>query len=191
MGWVVQRQYLVFDHGCHAEDQQSPVFATQSSYAIRIRTTDTGGLYFEKPFTISITAGAVVFTDWATAAGLTGADATLTATPFNDGIENLLKCAFNMNAGGPDVSVLTAGLPQIAVDSSGSEPVLRVAFLRRKGSGLIYTAQRFSSLVGFVAMTGTPVVTPIDPQWERVSVEETFAPAIGSSAFARVRVRLP
>ena len=181
--------------GAALKINSSPVFATKSSYAIRIRTTDSGGLFFEKPFTITITMAAVVFTDWATAAGLTGANAALTATPFNDGVENILKYAFNMNASGPDVSVLTpggnAGLPQISVDTSGAVPVLRVAFLRRKGSGLIYTPQRSNSLGSFVGMAGTQTVTSINAQWERVTVEEPAPPATAPSAFARVQVSLP
>ena len=133
--------------------------------------------------------------DWATAAGLSGPDSAPTAIPFNDGVENLLKYAFNMNAGGPDVRVLSAGgssgLPQITVDSSGAEPVLKVAFLRRKGSGLTYTPQRSDTLGDFTAMTGTPTVTSIDAQWERVSVEEPALPATAPRAFARVQVTLP
>jgi hypothetical protein len=128
-------------------------------------------------------------------AGLSGSTAALNATPFNDGVENLLKYAFNMNAAGPDVSVLasggSSGLPQIAMDSSGAEPVLRVAFLRRKGSGLIYTPQRSDTLGNFQSMTGTQTVTSIDAQWERVSVEEPAPPATAPSAFARVQVSLP
>jgi hypothetical protein len=128
-------------------------------------------------------------------AGLSGSTAALNATPFNDGVENLLKYAFNMNAAGPDVSVLasggSSGLPQIAMDSSGAEPVLRVAFLRRKGSGLIYTPQRSDTLGNFQSMTGTQTVTSIDSQWERVSVEEPAPPATAPSAFARVQVSLP
>jgi hypothetical protein len=100
-----------------------------------------------------------------------------------------------MNAAGPDVSVLTtggaSGLPQITVDTSGVEPVLKVAFLRRKGSGLIYTPQRSTTLFDFVAMTGTQTVTSIDAQWERVTVQETAPPTTTSSSFARVEVRLP
>ena len=74
---------------------------------------------------------------------------------------------------------------------SGAQPVLRVTFLRRKGSGLVYTAQRSSTVGSFVAMTGSPTVTSIDSQWERVTVEEAFASATSSSAFARVQVSLP
>ena len=128
-------------------------------------------------------------------AGLSGSAAALDATPFNDGVPNLLKYAFNMNAAGPDVSVLTSsgssGLPQITVDSSGAEPVLKVAFLRRKGSGLIYTPQRSDTLGIFFAMTGNQTVTSIDTQWERVIVEDSAPPATLSSAFARVEVSLP
>ena len=170
------------------------VIATQSSYSIRIRSTDLDGLSFEKNFTITIIAG-LVFTDWIASSGLNGVDAAPTATPFNDGVENLLKYAFNMNAAGPDVSVLassgSSGLPQITVDSSGAEPVLKVAFLRRKGSGLIYTPQRSDTLGSFVPMTETQTVTSIDAQWERVTVQEPAPPATAPSAFVRVQVSLP
>ena len=137
----------------------------------------------------------IAFTDWATSAGLLAENAAPTATPYQDGIGNLLKYAFNMNGGGPDVSVLvtsgTAGLPRITLDSSGAQRVLCVEFLRRKGSGLIYTPQRSNSLSGFVAMTGAEVVTAIDAQWERVTVKEPAPYSTNSSLFARVQVTLP
>ncbi|MCW1924498.1 hypothetical protein OKA05_18170 [Luteolibacter arcticus] len=141
----------------------------------------------------------IALNNWATTAGLSGEDAEPDATPFDDGVPNLLKFAFNMNAAGPDSSVLGAGgnsgLPQITIDQSDPEapPVLKVEFLRRKGSGLIYTPQRSDTLDGFVSMTGTQVITRIDDQWERVSVEETTPPTTttATSGFARVQVTLP
>lgn len=136
-----------------------------------------------------------VFNTWAGGAGLSEEQAAVDAVPFNDGVPNLLKYAFNMNAGGPDVSVLTpggtSGLPQIAVDRNGAEPVLCVEFLRRKGSGLIYTPQRSDTLDGFVPMTGKITVTSIDAQWERVSIEETVPPNPAPNGFARIQVSLP
>ena len=103
--------------------------------------------------------------------------------------------AFNMNAAGPDVSVLVAGgisgLPQISLDSSMGEPVLQVTFLRRKGSGLVYTPQCSTTSGDFVAMSGTLTVTAIDAQWERVTVREPAPPAIAPHTFARVQVTLP
>jgi|GEM_PF-2091904 len=39
---------------------------------------------------------------------LIGDDALPEAIPFDDGVENLLKYAFNMNLGGADVSVVVA-----------------------------------------------------------------------------------
>ena len=81
-----------------------------------------------------------------------------TAIPFDDGVENVLKYAFNMNAAGPDVGVLategTVGLPLVTVDESGITPVLKVEYLRRKGSGLIYVTERATNLDDFAPMTG-------------------------------------
>ena len=140
-------------------------------------------------------SAAVALSNWATSAGLTGPNAAPTATPFNDGVPNLLKYAFNMNAAGADVRVLaaggSAGLPQITVDQSGPKPALRVTFLRRKGSGLIYTPQRSAALDTFVSMTGAETVTAINDQWEQVTVTETNPLPTATTSFARVRVAIP
>jgi hypothetical protein len=151
----------------------------------------------ESPFIINLTGtgatSGAIFNDWCDASGLFGAYAAPDATPFDDGVENILKYAFNMNAGGPDVGVLapggSSGLPKVSLNQSGQQPVLRVEFLRRKGSGLIYTPQRSTTIGGFVSMTGTQTVTPIDSNWERVVVEETTP--LTTQSFARVAVGLP
>ena len=160
---------------------------------LRISSNDPKGDFIFELAGTNI-APAQIFASWSAAAGLTGSESSPTATPFNDGVPNLLKYAFNMNATGPDVSVLatggSSGLPKIMVDSSGAEPILRVEFLRRKGSGLIYTPQRSTTLGTFTAMIGTPNVSSINSQWERVSVVET-APPSGATSFARVQVSLP
>jgi hypothetical protein len=172
-----------------------PIMIGLRSVTLEIETNDADESLFEIQLAGLGTLPAAALSSWTIAAGLSGENAAPDATPFNDGIENLLKYAFNMNAAGPDVRVLAtggaAGLPQIAVDSSGAEPVLKVTFLRRKGSGLIYTPQRSDTLGNFEAMTGTQTVTSIDSQWERVSVEEPAPPATTPSAFARVQVALP
>jgi len=172
----------------------TPIFTTKSSYAIRLRATDPGGLFYEKAVSINI-VDVMEFPDWASSFSLIEGDAEPSATPFNDGIENLLKYAFNMNATGSDVRVLmvggNVGLPMIALDSSGPQPVLRVEFLRRRGSGLIYIPQRSNTLGDFVAMTGNPTVTVIDAEWERVSVEEPASPMTAPRVFVRVEVSLP
>jgi hypothetical protein len=154
---------------------------------VTIRSSQAGNASFAaaNPETRSFTVASsgVLLSNWASSSGLSGPNTAPTATPFN------------MNAAGPDVRVLTSsgssGLPQITVDSSGAEPVLKVAFLRRKGSGLIYTPQCSDTLGDFVAMTGTQTVTSIDYQWERVTVIEPAPPATAPRAFARVSVGLP
>lgn len=69
--------------------------------------------------------------------------------------------------------------------------MLRVAFLRRKGSGLIYTPQRSAALDTFVSMTGAETVTAINDQWEQVTVTETNPLPTATTSFARVRVMIP
>ena len=132
---------------------------------------------------------------WASSQGLSGGNAAMTARPYGDGVENTLKYAFNMKGNGPDVSVLapngSSGLPLITLDKSGPQPLLSVEFLRRKGSGLTYTPQRSTTLGGFTTMTGTPVVTPINDQWERVKIQEPALQTTTPKGFARVLVTLP
>ena len=129
------------------------------------------------------------------AAGITGTAAAPLATPFGDGVPNLLKFAFNMGLAGPNTSRLTpgsgtSGLPVFALTGSPAT-VLRVEFLRRRNSGLIYLPQRSNSLGSFTPMTGTPVVTQLDNDWERVVIEEPAGSPAPSSCFSRVAVALP
>jgi sugar lactone lactonase YvrE len=173
------------------------VFLTGASGTVTVRATEPGDASFaaappqDRSFTVANSD--VLLTKWATSAGLSGASVSPTATPFNDGVNNLLKYAFNMNASGPDMRVMTesgvAGLPQVILDTSGAQPKLKVQFLRRKNSGLNYTPQRSSNLGGFVAMSGIQTVESIDSQWDRVSTVESFGPSTRS--FARVQVSLP
>jgi uncharacterized delta-60 repeat protein len=132
---------------------------------------------------------------WAAAAGLSGNDAEPDAAPFGDGVPNLLKYAFNMNGSRSDVSVLIAGtgesgLPIIDTPTSGT---FRFEFLRRVGSGLIYTPEMSGGLhsSSWQPLTDTPTVIPINSEWERVIYEEPYNPVITPQLFGRVQVNLP
>jgi len=56
-----------------------------------------------------------VYEDAAADAGLIGDDSLPLAIPFADGVENLIKYAFNLDLSGPDSRVMTvdgdAGIP--------------------------------------------------------------------------------
>jgi Concanavalin A-like lectin/glucanases superfamily len=134
-----------------------------------------------------------LYQNWATAAGLTGVQAPPSAAPHLDGVPNLLKYAFNLNAGIADIRTITpggtAGLPNSTLTGPTTAPVLRFEFLRRKGSGLIYTPQKNTGLSGtWLPLADTPTVTNLDATWERVVYEE---PVTGGRWFARVEVALP
>ncbi len=139
-------------------------------------------------------------------AGLIGDDAGPTATPHHDGVPNLLKYSFNLNPAGPDTRRLEAGtgiagLPAVTLEEAqgGEEtpPVLRIEYLRRRNSGLIYIAEFSATLSAngegsWSPATATPAVVPIDAEWERVVVRDEI-PVTGPvpRRFARVRVELP
>ncbi len=130
-------------------------------------------------------------------AGLSSEDTLPSAVPFDDGVPNLLKYAFNMDLSMADPSTMTlggtSGLPghEIRTGSEG-ETIFHVEFVRRRGSGLIYTPKKSESPDNdsFVPMTGTVTVTPIDDQWERVSIDEICAPGT-PRCFSHVEVTLP
>jgi hypothetical protein len=138
----------------------------------------------ESPFNFSIQGTGYTVTEaaaatWAESNGQSGANAAPTATPFNDGVPNLLKYAFNMPLTGPNVNGLTpgsgsSGLPAITVPSTGGPPAsIRVEFIRRRNSGLIYTPEY-----------------SID-NWERVVVLQPLSLPLPTDAFSRVSVTAP
>ncbi|WP_294222193.1 tandem-95 repeat protein [Prosthecobacter sp.] len=175
----------------------------------------TAGLHFatlsfttndadENPFNFSIQGAAYSSTTeaeaatWAESHGLSGADAAPTAEPFADGVPNLLKYAFNMPLTGPNVSGLapgtgTSGLPAVTVPgTSGPPDAIRVEFIRRRNSGLIYTPlYSVNGLGNFIPMTAPETVTTIDANWERVVVNQPLGLPLPTTTFSRVSVTAP
>ncbi len=150
------------------------------------------------PFNFTLTATATspsaALSDWAAAAGLFGVNALPEATPYNDGVSNLLKYAFNIPMGGPNSgnpATSSGGMPKVTSPGAGTSGLLRVEFFRRRNSPVIYTPKRSHSPGSFVPMTGTPVVTVIDADWERVVVEEPVGTPAPSNLFVVVSVTLP
>jgi hypothetical protein len=162
--------------------------------SITLTVTDDQGAGDSTIFTVSIVDLNLAYAD----AGLTGADAEPDAEPFSDGVSNLVKYAFNMNLGGPDSGTLTpgtgtSGLPTYALDSSGSTTVVRVQYIRRSGSGLVYTPLKSGDLQSgtFEPMNGTETSETLGGGFERVTVVAPCDPATEPSCFWRVRVTLP
>jgi hypothetical protein len=120
------------------------------------------------------------------------------AIPVKDGVKNLLKYAFNMDLSGPDVGVLTpvtgmAGLPRITQYGSGASGIFRYEFLRRKGSGLVYTPRKSSTLESpsWIPLSATPTVVPINATWERAIYEEPVHLTTAPCYFGIIEVFLP
>ncbi len=124
------------------------------------------------------------------------------ATPAGDGVENLLKFAFNMLGSDPgqaltlnipNTAVTTvnsnAGLPLIGLDGEGK---LTLTFIRRRATsapGVTYAVEFSNSLVNgswAVNPLATESVTIVDATFERVVARDSLANA--GKRFARVRV---
>jgi uncharacterized delta-60 repeat protein len=173
-----------------------------SSGYLRARGRATGGFSNGSSSIIeqvgSYATPAALFINWTAASLLTGPDASPNATPHTDGVPNLLKYAFNLNGSGPDFGVLvpgtgTGGLPVFALVGGAANGSFRVEFLRRVGSGLIYTPKKSADLspLSWVPLTAAPTVLPIDMNWERVIYEEPYDPLTTPALFGRVEVTLP
>lgn len=164
---------------------------------LRITSNDAD----ENPFDITLSGSGVTavaeFDSWVPVA-LPVPERTATAMPHHDGVPNLMKYAFNMNASQPDNRVMvpgtgTAGLPLITPAQQAGinpAPVFRYEFLRRIGSGLVYTPERSSTLApgSWTPLTSAPTILPVSAQWERVIYEE---PVLEPMSFGRVQVTLP
>ncbi len=134
--------------------------------------------------------------NYAATAGLAGAANAPLAMPFDEGINNLLKYSFNMDASEPDTSILASGtgnsgLPAFELDATSA--VFQLEFLRRKGAGLVYTPKCSTSLdpTSFLPITDTVTTTDIDSRFERVVVSDTRDPATTPWWFGFVEVAAP
>lgn len=164
------------------------------SGSVTVNSNDSDEAAFDFPVT-GIVQNAP-FHNWAAGSGLSGTDLAPTANPAGDGVENLLKYAFNMNPAVVDVGVLapgtgTSGLPAYSTTGSGAASFYRYEFIRRIGSGLVYTPKKSPDLAAWSNLTSTPTVTPIDANWERVVHLEPFGGTAIEELFGMVEVTLP
>jgi hypothetical protein len=174
--------------GGSASQANPTVILPSGDTTVTLTVTDNAGATSQLDVVVSFRSLAQLMSE----AGLTGNDALPMAIPFNDGVPNLLKYAFNLNLAGRDHRTMvpggTAGLPHVS-RVAGESPVFRVEYLRRIGAGLSYLPQSSSSLDGnnWEPVTGTMQVTPVDTSWERVIHE---IPATAERMFGRVGVEL-
>jgi hypothetical protein len=169
-----------------------------TTYYFSIQAYNTAGLTSELSDEISFTTSSVtelLFQNWATAGGLSGSGRAPHAIPFNDGVPNLLKYAFNMTPTGPDTHVLTkgsgtTGLPVFSIEQSGSQSLFTVEFLRRKDSGLNYSPRVSTDLIHYEPLIGETIVTPINAEWERVVLRSPIDKASTPRLFADLEVTL-
>ena len=110
-----------------------------------------------------------------------------------NGVSNLMEFAFNMNPiapGGPTTltpGTGTSGMPAVSVITPAT-PMLRIEYLRRKTSGLIYKVKFSDDLVTWEDAVATPTPTSINTDWERMVMPDT-AGSGRKKRFAKVEVK--
>ena len=169
----------------------SPTSAGPQSAKFQISSNDQ----FESVMMLEVSAEVASKYDlWAVGVGLTGDDSDVNAVPFGDGVENLLKYAFNMDGAGADAHQLppggVSGLPYITKSEDAEGDSFHVEFVRRKASDLEYVAEVSDSMSpeSFTPLSSTPVVTEINEDWERVIYSEPINLVQKPKLFGRVRV---
>ncbi|RYD24402.1 MAG: hypothetical protein EOP88_00310 [Verrucomicrobiaceae bacterium] len=183
-------------------DFESPGAHTMT---IRVRASDSADHYIERNFTIQMVDDR---TEDADGDGINEAmeeDVFFTSdTVFTnlatldtdkDGIPALIEYAFNMNMRSADAGLRlggtgsTAGLPLVNtfIDGSGNRR-LRMEYLRRVGSRVIYIPQFSSGLSDSSWSDAQQLLTPIpvNGEWERCVVEDGVT---SGARFGRIKVR--
>jgi hypothetical protein len=177
--------------GANSATYNTPALSNSTSYRVKVTSVLSGYAVSANSNTAVITVNPALspFETWASV--LPEGQRGPNQTPQGDGVTNLEKFAFNMNALAPDVRHLTVGASDPAGLPGGAYTggKLRLEFLRRKAGtnpGITYTAQFGSDLAGWLEIpVGTPAGTSIDADWERVTVED---PTGGTNRFGRVKV---
>jgi alpha-tubulin suppressor-like RCC1 family protein len=160
---------------------------------VTLLVTDTLGATTARSIAVEV----VDLTEALAQAGVPGTVHGPADIPFDDGVPNLLKYAFNMDLTGSDSSTLvpgaSSGLPAAAIVVEDGVSYWQLEYVVRKGSGLTYEPLRSESLdsSSFAPMTGEVNESDIDNEWKRVTVRETCGPATNPRCFSRVRVIVP
>ena len=130
---------------------------------------------------------------WADAVGLVSPYATPEAMPFNDGVNNLSKYAFNLNATSADCHSMslngTSGWPSGHTVNVDGKFLLRLISVRRKNDpGLTYTACFSRDWINWLDVTVPLEITPIDALWERVTYQVPLSEPSSNRWFGQVRL---
>jgi len=161
-------------------------FETKSSYSIRVRTTDSSGATFDKPFTITVTdvVEQTAKEAYLASFGLSGADLLGTADPDGDGMNNDAEFAFGTSP--------VSGASRAATLSSGTGTI-KLTYLQRD-SGVTYTVKSLPDLA--TAFDSGTTVTPSasSDQTSKPTGYTRYEASVstgGNRAFLRVKAVAP
>jgi len=177
--------------------------AAHADFSIRVRAVDAAlnepieqvlrirlaNDWSEDPDGDGLSQAADALVAWAGAGGLTGDNRLPAASPWGDGVSNLVKYAFGLDPAAPYRP--SAGLPVLVFAPPAADGSFQ--YVRRKDRGLIYQPQSTWSLASdaFVELLEPHQVISIDANWERVIHHLAGQPSGAARRFFRVKIILP
>ncbi len=167
---IILQIHLILLVGFGVLQKAHAVSVTAESNIISVETRAFGAGGETSPIIVDTR---ITYAEWATSANLVPPDDGPTAMPHHDGVTNLNKFAFNMDASKPDSHSMTAegssGWPIGEVVSQDGNSVLCLISVRRRDSvGLNYKALFSRDSATWIEVTTPVEVTPLSPAWERV-----------------------
>ena len=178
---------------------------TAGTYTPSFTATNDGGTSPFVVVTLTIAPAPTGLENFRAANSLAANGSQDSLTPAGDGVQNLLKYAFNMVGTGtgqaaaiatPNASILTAngtaGLPLVGVGSGPDTGKLQITYIRRKASatpapGITYAVEFSDALTSWAVNGSASVsVTDLDATFERVTVTDSVSAP--TKRFVRVRV---
>ena len=203
---IGRRVYFSGNDGIHGEELWRTDGTAASTVMVADLTGDSGGSApshlvrtGNRLFFSAVTAGLGrelhvldVSADVAAESASAGILASGAKAGAADGL--LLREAFNLT---PDEGMRVmvpgsgwSGLPHFSVKSSGSSKVFRLEYLRHTSGRWIYRPKCSSSLQAgsYVDMSGAETVTPLNEDWERVTIEQPLDTGLTPRLFGVVEV---
>lgn len=171
----------------------NPQTTANLTLQLTLTSSIAGVLIDPVPATMTISeAKPVMFGAWEASFPnpLTGASAALLATPWNDGIPNLLKYVFDIDPSVPMTSADRAALPTVGAATIGETSYLTLTYREYAGlTGITVNAQTSPDLQTWTTvMNPTIFVTGIDPATGDPIMQVQVA---GTSGFIRLSVVSP
>lgn len=155
-------------------------------FDVGVFATNGNGSGDAEVLTISISAAAETYADWVARVGLPPEQSGTSATPYGDGVANLVRFALGIDPLSPDLS----RLPQMEILTEGGSSYAAILFTRSTDAGgVAYVLEGGTNLSNLDEVPSVlEVLGPVDATSERIRLRQTTPLTNPARWFLRLRV---